>query len=434
MDILQVINGVPSSNSNKENTKTTKEKTNTSEKFSLDMKKAKAKNAEKSKGNEIKSNKATEKVNIKEEEVTEEVSKMSSDGMAAMLELLKALLAKGENFIDQVAANMSSDNMNSIASIMELLEIDTEILNQGANSETLDKELLEFLKNQGNFDEILGELNIPKDSLQGQDIISKLQNLRNIIENNNENVALSTPEADFIEQMVNSSKANNSFGEEMNSEGNKATTLDESLKAANNKSEETGSKEAFISKEDSLLEKLTKGEQGEEKVTRVNDYISILNRNIDTIGTAAVDEPIVMTKSNLNNDVIKAITYMDQNEIKDLTVKIYPKELGEVTISVVMEQGALKAMVKATSKEAVDLLAAGLGEINDKISSQNIKIESVNIGLYEHDTTYFADQQKGFNENNKNSDGKGTNVQGEVDIEEESSTSNNSSGAINILI
>ena len=36
------------------------------------------------------------------------------------------------------------------------------------------------------------------------------------------------------------------------------------------------------------------------------------------------------------------------------------------------------------------MLALGLKDINEKLNGNNIKIESVNIGLYEEDTTYFA--------------------------------------------
>jgi len=36
------------------------------------------------------------------------------------------------------------------------------------------------------------------------------------------------------------------------------------------------------------------------------------------------------------------------------------------------------------------MLSLGLKDINEKLNGNNIKIESVNIGLYEEDTTYFA--------------------------------------------
>ncbi|HAR85709.1 MAG TPA: flagellar hook-length control protein FliK, partial [Clostridium sp.] len=122
------------------------------------------------------------------------------------------------------------------------------------------------------------------------------------------------------------------------------------------------------------------------------------------------EKPIAITKSDLNNDVIKALSYMDKNGVKDLTVKIYPKELGEISISVSMEQGALKAMIKATSKETVEMLALGLKDINEKLNGNNIKIQSVDIGLYEEDTTYYAhgnNQGKAFENGGQGSSEKG---------------------------
>ncbi|MPM80570.1 hypothetical protein SDC9_127618 [bioreactor metagenome] len=100
--------------------------------------------------------------------------------------------------------------------------------------------------------------------------------------------------------------------------------------------------------------------------------------------------PIHISKGTFNEDIVKAVKFMDLNGIKDLSVKIYPKELGEVLISVTMEQGALKAVIKATNKEAAEMLNLGLRDINEKINLNNSKIQSVDIGLYNEDTTYFA--------------------------------------------
>jgi len=96
---------------------------------------------------------------------------------------------------------------------------------------------------------------------------------------------------------------------------------------------------------------------------------------------------------------------MNLNNLKDLSVKIYPKELGEVVISVSMEQGGLKAVIKAANKDTVDLLNLGLRDINEKLSQNNVKIQSLDIALYNEDTTFFANgnkqqQQQQFKENN----------------------------------
>ncbi len=170
------------------------------------------------------------------------------------------------------------------------------------------------------------------------------------------------------------------------------------------------SNDVKFSKETAILNKVINTEEKDSKVTRVTDLMSSLENNILKSGEVASEKPIVITKSELNSDVIKALSYMDKNGIKDLTVKIYPKELGEISISVSMEQGALKAMIKATSKETIEMLSLGLKDINEKLNGSNIKIESVNIGLYEEDSTYFAhenNQGKTYENSGQSRDGEG---------------------------
>jgi flagellar hook-length control protein FliK len=123
---------------------------------------------------------------------------------------------------------------------------------------------------------------------------------------------------------------------------------------------------------------------------------------------------------------------MNVNNIKDLSVKIYPKELGEVVISVTMEQGSLKAMIKATNKDTVDLLNFGLRDLNDKLSTNNIKIESLDIGLYNEDTTFFS---KEGNRGQEQQSQESSNKKYSFEIEEDKPVeSQRDDGTVNILI
>ena len=85
---------------------------------------------------------------------------------------------------------------------------------------------------------------------------------------------------------------------------------------------------------------------------------------------------------------------MFSNALKELTVKINPGNLGQMTISLIEENGVMKANLKATSKETVELLAQNLVDIKKQLADQNLKIAEVNIELYQDDATFF--KQKDF--------------------------------------
>lgn len=430
MDISQVLNNLQKVNSTSEGTKGTKQRNKENEKFSLEVKKVQDKYVSQKKETKTE-NKVQDSDNLI---VKDEEDNILREDVNPLLELLSALLINKEGVNDnKLLSEFITTKEIAVEPLLKLLGISPEVLQNKLKGEGIGKEILSFLKDEGSLDTLLLDLNVSKDSLQGQEIISKLQNLKNIVENNSENFPEGITKESLLKELISEANKVNSSKEVPKENENKFQV------PVNNTPENTGNEKGtesnqLLSKEEALLEKLTKTGEGEEKLTRVNNFISILNNNIDNINSSKIEEPLVMTKSNINNDVIKALTYMDQNGIKDLTVKIYPRELGQVTISVVMEQGALKAMIKANSKEAVDILAAGLGEINDKISSQNIKIESVNISLYEQDTTYFKDEQRSFSENNNNSNDNEKKVQGEIELEEETASNANPSSTLNILI
>lgn len=153
-----------------------------------------------------------------------------------------------------------------------------------------------------------------------------------------------------------------------------------------------------------------------------SDVISKLeNRNVFT--DKASSEPITVSKETASIDIVNNIKYMSRNLIQQLTVKVYPKELGEVTIKLLSEEGIMRADIKATSKETYNLLNSNLEEIKKYLNNENIEIKEVNISLYNEDTTYFSGQ--GFQENNSENNERifseidNYTTSSNVDIEEE---------------
>lgn len=153
-----------------------------------------------------------------------------------------------------------------------------------------------------------------------------------------------------------------------------------------------------------------------------SDVISSLeNRNVFT--DKFENEPVTVIKETASIDIVNNIKYMSRNLIQQLTVKVYPKELGEVTIKLLSEEGIMRADIKATSKETYNLLNSNLEEIKKYLNNENIEIKEVNISLYNEDTTYFSGQ--GFQEDNSENNERifseidNYTTSSNVDIEEE---------------
>ncbi len=323
---------------------------------------------------------------LSSEEVHEGEKLSTSEDMQSLINLIIALLNKKDPSKDEmVSSDLISGNEGKVElqPLLDLLGSEKrangllELLREASINSDMKNKLTELLTlineditELDNSSESLMKLLTAEEGIDNDDLISQLQKIVSMKDANKEEEPLNIPRRIELE----------------------ANVIEKSSVVARveDNEESSSSKDSKFSKETAILNKVINGEEKDSKVTRAADFMSYFENSVQKSGEVSSEKPIAITKSDLNNDVIKALSYMDKNGVKDLTVKIYPKELGEISISVSMEQGALKAMIKATSKETVEMLALGLKDINEKLNGNNIKIQSVDIGLYEEDTTYYA--------------------------------------------
>lgn len=323
---------------------------------------------------------------VSSEEIHEDEKLITSEDMQSLINLIITLLNKEDTPKDEmVSSDLISGNEGKVElqPLIDLLGSEKkangllELLREASISSDMKNKLTELLTlineditELDNSSESLMKLLTAEEGIDNDDLISQLQKIVSMKDANKGEEPLNIPRRIELE----------------------ANVIEKSSVVARveNNEESSSSKDSKFSKETAILNKVINGEEKDSKVTRAADFMSYFENSVQKSGEVSSEKPIAITKSDLNNDVIKALSYMDKNGVKDLTVKIYPKELGEISISVSMEQGALKAMIKATSKETVEMLALGLKDINEKLNGNNIKIQSVDIGLYEEDTTYYA--------------------------------------------
>gem|GEM_PF-2684158 len=173
---------------------------------------------------------------------------------------------------------------------------------------------------------------------------------------------------------------------------NSSSNWSNSDSSSNNSGSNFSSKNAS-SKENDFLNTLIddQGSSSSDKYSKVTIAINQLLNNNVTSSSDIKNEIPVARSDNFSQDIIKNLKYMDNNDIKNMTVTIAPKELGTVIINITSENGAMKASITATNKEAYNLLNANADQINASLSSQEIKVSNVSINIYNGDTTYFKD-------------------------------------------
>lgn len=164
---------------------------------------------------------------------------------------------------------------------------------------------------------------------------------------------------------------------------NTATKFNFNSDSSKEKSTDSNQKEV-VTKENQILKSLIKDKED----TPVNRFTLLTNNS--TISNPAVNKTTVpvINKETVVADVIKTVKYMVTDGVKELAVKINPKELGQVVITLVQEDGAIKASIKATSKDTYNMLAQNLNEMKKSLAEQNIKVQAVDISLNQETNNY----------------------------------------------
>jgi flagellar hook-length control protein FliK len=168
-----------------------------------------------------------------------------------------------------------------------------------------------------------------------------------------------------------------------------------------NSSKNFSSSEKETSKEDNFLKSLTSDGSKDDKISKATNFMTQFNTLNQNDKVADVKDMLI-NKATIGNDVIKTIKYMETNNIKNLTVKITPKELGEVIIKLTVQGGVMKASIGTSNKEAFNLLNSNMSDMTSKLQNNDTKINSLSLNIYNEDTTFFKDgSNNGSNENNK---------------------------------
>ena len=369
----------------------------------LNSKKESRVNDKDSRNNEKKSvtdsdkNSKIDELKSKIKELKEEVKdgncdqKKVSDILAELLIALNNLLEKNEvsqvlnadennDMIGKLIEQLTSDNNEENNLLQQLIEI----LSSDEAKNSLGSDVLKDMK------ELLQQLSasLTDDSNENinkgiTDIISKLDEM---LQNSDEQGK------DIITTEELFKQSNSNQDSSMENDDNNAGMTD---KKSN-------------SKEDKFLNSLI-----EDKKDSVDNKINLFAARTQSVQAQNTEvRGLNINKATFADDIIKDVKFMSTNNLKELTVKVNPGNLGEITIRLVQEDGLMKANLKANSKETTALLAQNLAEIKKEIGDQNIKISEVNIELYNEDTTFFKNESFGgqlSQEQNNNSKGASQN-------------------------
>ncbi|MFL0269647.1 flagellar hook-length control protein FliK [Candidatus Clostridium radicumherbarum] len=312
----------------------------------------------------------------------------SSNGNPSIDEILKTLI-QNSNSTDE-DYNKLSINQSSVSGTLDKLA--AVIANKLASDKTLRENIMSGLLEKGQNPSITGS-----DSNLKELIIKQLKTMSESAYTTSDNKELSEDKistATVLKDNIfaagftsKNSAANSTADSGSYSEASNSLSSESKNTIAANKFNDTSS-----DKEDKLLQLLTENNSTKDSKNNVSDKIaSILNRfETFKLDNQTLNEAkLTINKATLNQDFIKAVKFMDINNLKELSVKIIPKDLGEVVIRLSMENGIMKANITAANKDTYNLLNSQLPAINSELAKQNMTIQNFSLSLYNGDNFLF---------------------------------------------
>lgn len=286
-----------------------------------------------------------------------------------------------ENNMDEI---LDKDNLSLANSLLNTLGIKLEEESSLGNENSFLKNLVSEVKNEIN-------------KLISQDTNLQISNT-NELQQGGILSSLNAEESEMSKNgmLINSKAEDNTFNVKNELQYNEKSLVDDSNsnKGSSNENSNSENSSTSFSKDEKILNSILKGSNSNNTNTFAMPVSTTIVQNN---GDMAITEVQVINKDSMVADVIKIVKYMTTNTMKEMIVKINPNNLGEVTIKLVEENGIMKMNIKASSKETYSLLSQQANEMKNQLNDQNIKIQDVNISLYEDDTTFFKEGE--FNNN-----------------------------------
>ena len=313
------------------------------------------------------------------------------------------------NFINELDSALNKLTTNSN---LDVKQIFTELLND--NSDVIVK-LMESNTSQG--EEVKNLMNALQNAgvLNNEDISKKIIST---IQNEQSNTS-------SVQTSVNNTNVNSNQVVQQ-TQVMQENTSDSSSQNLNKGSEGT--------KEEQILKSIIDG-----KASNVTDRFTMVNSNYSVSNNNIVSAKELINEATMARDLVQNIKFMSAEGIDKLMVKINPRELGELVISLSKDANGMKADIEVTNKETYRLLLQNADEIKKYLGEQNIKIEEVNISLAkdttEHKTDSSLEQFFGENRDRHNDNKEISSVAGNYSDElEEDNDEYSLLGDLNILV
>ena len=305
-------------------------------------------------------------------------------------------MLNGQTGIEGLAANSSS----SIEKLINMLE-------NGKASQSSKNNTINDNSSLSNLEKLIAILQ-DKDSEQNKQISDTLFSENNASDNINSDKVMAE-----IQNIINENSTGTNNSKEINKknitemiqkiidDNSSIKDKDNSVKTANKAITIKSNKEQIISDETALTgeknKELSKVNKTQSLIADIKKDDGDINNKIQTnITSTAVKKESAEIKTpeqsaviSRNSDIVEVAVEKFKSlrlpDITELKVRLQPKELGEITVKLILEKGQINGNIIASKKETAEILQSQILTLKQNLEDNNIQLNNLSINLKSDD-------------------------------------------------
>lgn len=173
-----------------------------------------------------------------------------------------------------------------------------------------------------------------------------------------------------------------------------------SLQSGNNANYYNSSFNDFLINQRLVDVKFNKNTDNElELLLKIQNSNSEVTNNISPYSYGLIDsvngkineniQPQTIRYSHFESDLANTISHMKNSNLEELTIKVKPKELGEITINLIKKDGLSEVVIFIEKEELFDSLKRDISRIEAEIKKTGLTIDNISIEVKKQEGSSF---------------------------------------------
>lgn len=277
---------------------------------------------------------------------------------------------------------------NNLISIIKDFASENGVKLNPSDLKDMSKMIQDLSKNMGSNDDFLKILK----SLQSLDL--KENSISKIIDRIKENT-LST-----IEKPIDSNKGNVLSTIDKPTDSSKENVLSVGSKQKDSAFENSASNSEKPSFEVNGNTLKTKNVE-----TKSTDFINIMQQNTSDKKVTSVEAKEIANvrePQDIIDITVNKFKALRLPEITEVSVKLKPEQLGEISVKLVLEKGHINGQISAETKEVVNVLQNGIDNLKEQLKNSNVNLNNISVNISSEDNFENRHNRGQFTQQNKN--------------------------------